>query len=266
MFGRELELFQRNETSIWTDEYISKELLKCHLDETTEGASRSAQKRNKIVDFINQSIKPHSKILDLGCGPGLMDAELAKLGHKVLGADFNIESINYANKNMKLSGTKYLYKNYLTEDFDGKYDVILMIYCDFGALIPSEQKILLKKIHNLLTDDGVFIFDVFETSCTHKPLQNSTKWSFSNGNDFWCKEPYLLLEEVKVFDGQNAVGERYFVIEQGSFKQKEFILWNQYYTKTTICNLLSENKFKIKKINFDLLDKNNVMFLISEKV
>lgn len=265
MFGKELELFQRSERSIWTDEYISKELLKCHLDESTEGASRSSEKREQILNFISENIKPNSKILDLGCGPGLLDFELGKLDHKILGVDFNIESISYANKNKKLDNIEYLYENYLTQDFDGKYDVILMIYCDFGALIPSEQKIILKKIYNLLSDNGVFIFDVFETSNKSKPTCNCKKWNFSKGNDFWNKEPYLILEEVKIFKNENAVGNRYFVIDQKNGTKKEFILWNQYYDKASISNFLLKDKFKVKNIKLDLLGKNDVMFLVAEK-
>lgn len=266
MFGKDLELFQKSKESIWTDKYISKELLKCHLDESTEGASRSTKKRENILNFISKNIKPNSKILDLGCGPGLFDFELGKLGHKILGVDFNIESINYANKNKKLDNIKYVYENYLEKDFNGKYDVILMIYCDFGALIPSEQKILLRKIYNLLSDNGVFIFDVFETSNKLKPTCNYKKWNFFKGNDFWNKKPYLLLEEVKIFENENAVGNRYFVIDQNTGAKKEFILWNQYYNKVSIDSFLLENRFKVKNIKLDLLDNDDVMFLVSEKL
>ena len=266
MFGRELELFQRSKDSIWTDKHISKELLKCHLDESTEGASRSIKKREKILNFISKNIKPNSKILDLGCGPGLLDFELGKLGHKILGIDFNIESINYANENMKLDSIEYLYGNYLTKNFKDKYDVILMIYCDFGALIPCEQEIILEKIYDLLSDDGIFIFDVFEISILMKSINNYKKWDFSTGNDFWNKEPYLLLEESKIFEGKNTVGNRYFIINQNSGTIKEFILWNQYYNSDGIINFLSENKFKVKKLKFDLLDNDDVIFLVSEKI
>lgn len=267
MFLKELQLFERSKASIWTDEYISKELLKCHLDEFSDGASRKPEKREKIINFLKENIKPRSKILDLGCGPGLIDFEFGKLGHDILGIDFNIESINYANKNKKLENIEYIYKNYLTEDLKGKFDVILMIYCDFGALVPKEQRILLKKIHNLLTDDGIFIFDVFKTSAFN--AQKSSKsfkcWAFSNGNDFWNKDPYLFLEESKVFKNENAVGRRYFVVDQNN-KSKEFILWDQYYDKNSIENLLLENKFKIKKIKNNLFDNEDTMFIISEKL
>lgn len=268
MFLKELQLFERSKASIWTDKYISKELLKCHLDEFSDGASRTAEKREKIINFLKENMARGSKVLDLGCGPGLIDFELEKLGYKILGIDFNVESMDYAIKNKKLENIEYIYKNYLTEDLKGKFDVVLMIYCDFGALIPKEQKILLKKIHDLLTDDGIFIFDVFiktSGSNAQKSSKSFKRWAFSNGNDFWNKDPYLFLEEIKVFKNENAVGRRYFVIDQNN-KSKEFILWDQYYDKNSIENLMLENKFKIKKIKNNLFDNEDTMFIISEKL
>lgn len=267
MFLKDLQLFERSKASIWTDKYISKELLKCHLYEFSDGASRTAEKREKIINFLKENLNSGSKILDLGCGPGLIDFELGKLRYKILGIDFNVESIDYAIKNKKLENIEYIYKNYLTEDLKGKFDVILMIYCDFGALIPKEQKILLKKIHDLLADDGLFIFDVFKIS-DHgykKSNKNFKRWDFSNGKDFWNKDPYLFLEESKVFKNENAVGRRYFVMDQNNTR-KEFILWDQYYDKNSIENLLLENKFKIKKMKNNLLDNEDTMFIISEKL
>ena len=268
MFLKDLQLFERSKASIWTDEYISKELLKCQLDDFSDGASRKPEKREKILNFLRENIKPGSKILDLGCGPGLIDFELGRLGHNILGIDFNLESVNYANKNKKLENIEYIYKNYLTEDLKGKFDVILMIYCDFGALIPEEQKTLLEKIHDLLKDDGLFIFDVFKTSDRNYKQTNKSfkRWSFSNGNDFWNKEPYLFLEEAKVFKKENAVGRRYFIINPNSNTEKEFILWDQYYDENSIGSLLLENKFKIKKMKNNLFYDEGTMFIISEKL
>lgn len=265
MFSKNLKLFQRNENSIWTDEYISKQLLKCHLDDSTDGASLNSEKRSKILDFINRNINKCSTILDLGCGPGLFDFELAKLGHKIMGIDFNIESINYAIQNKKTNNIEYKYENYLESLFKEKYDVILMIYCDFGALIPSEQKVLLKKIYNSLKSDGVFIFDVFRSNLKTS-MKEQNCWSISDGNDFWCKDSYLLLKEVKVFDKENAVGERYFVVNQKAPQTKEFILWNQYYSKDSINRLMLENNFNIKNINKNVISDMNSMFVIANKM
>ena len=99
--------------SIWTDEYICKSLLKAHLDESTDAASRKLSRRIEIINWINARIRANSKIIDFGCGPGLYAYELGKMGHNVLGIDFNIESINYAKNNKSIDGiVEYLYSNY----------------------------------------------------------------------------------------------------------------------------------------------------------
>jgi 2-polyprenyl-3-methyl-5-hydroxy-6-metoxy-1,4-benzoquinol methylase len=69
-------------------------MLDAHLDERYDAASRTVQKRTVIINWINNNIKPRSKILDLGCGPGLYAHELGKMEHNVLGIDFNKISID----------------------------------------------------------------------------------------------------------------------------------------------------------------------------
>lgn len=264
MFSKELTLFQRSENSIWTDEHIAKELLKCHLDETMDGASRKLEKRKKILEFINKSIDKNSKILDLGCGPGLFDFELAKFGHKIMGIDFNSESINYALNNKRSNNIEYRCENYLENVFTEKYDAALMIYCDFGALVPSEQRVLLKKVYDSLESDGMFIFDVFKSDVMMS-RQKMNCWNISDGDDFWSKYPYLFLQEIKIFEEDNAVGERYFVVNQEKAITKEFILWNQYYSKDSIRQLMMENGFAVKDIAENVLSDEKSMFVIAKK-
>ena len=85
MIDKELKLFQRSNETIWTDEYIGKNLLKAHLDESDDAASRKKESRLETINWISYFIKPNSKILDLGCGTGLYSFEFGKLGHKVYG-------------------------------------------------------------------------------------------------------------------------------------------------------------------------------------
>jgi len=265
MYENELELFQRSNETIWTDEYISKTLLNIHLDESNDAASRKPKKRIDIVNWINKSIKPNSKIVDLGCGPGLYDYELGKLGHKVLGIDFNKESINYAQKNKYINDVlEYKYCNYLKDTINGKYNVAMMICFDFGALIPDEQKILLKKVHNLLEEDGIFIFDVYGKE-EIKHINEKRNWFISKGGDFWSKYPYICMEEIKFFENENALGTRYYTVDQLNGKIKEFIMWDQYYDENSIRKLMSENGYEIIEINKNLVKYNEENLLIKVK-
>jgi SAM-dependent methyltransferase len=263
MLGNELKLFQRSENNIWTDEYIGKNLLKSHLDENDNAASRKYDLRINTINWIHNMIKPNSKIIDFGCGPGLYDYELGKLGHTVFGIDINKESIKYANKHSKISGKiKYKWGDYLKDDIEGKYNIALMIWCDFGALIPDEQIVLLNKINNILENGGVFIFDVFGSRAL-KNSKSGKDWHFSKGKGFWNKEPYLIMEETKIFN--NDIGRRYIVINEKTNAKKEYVLWDQYYKKIEIKKLLRANNFIIKEINDNIIDDKNILFIRSEK-
>ena len=266
MFNDELGLFQRTNETIWTDDYISKTLLKAHLDESHDAASRKSEKRTDIVNWINEKIKPNSKILDLGCGPGFYTYELGKFGHNLLGIDFNKESFNYAQENKKLDNLiEYRHCNYLKDTINGKFNVVIMIYCDFGALIPKEQKILLEKIKNVLTDDGIFIFDIFgKTVLENKKDERS--WYISQGSDFWSNEPYILMTEKKIFESENSFGTRYYLINQKNGKINEYILWDQFYDENSIKKLMLENNFNVIETKKDLLNNNEeTLFIIANK-
>jgi 2-polyprenyl-3-methyl-5-hydroxy-6-metoxy-1,4-benzoquinol methylase len=87
--------------------------LDAHLDESNDAASRKPERRVDIVNWINKKVSQNSKIIDLGCGPGLYTYELGKLGHNVLGVDFNKKSINYAQKYKCINNIlEYKYCNY----------------------------------------------------------------------------------------------------------------------------------------------------------
>jgi SAM-dependent methyltransferase len=265
MYENELGLFQRSNEAIWTDEHMSKTLLDAHLDESNDAASRKPERRTNIIQWINKNINPNSKIIDLGCGPGLYDYELGRLGHCVLGVDFNNESINYAQKNKCIDDTiEYRYCNYLKDEINGKYNAAMMIFFDFGALITNEQKLLLKKIENFLEDDGIFIFDVYGKEEIGN-INEKRNWFTSKGGDFWSEDPYICMEERKFFKNENALGTRYYLVNQSNGKIKEFIMWDQYYDENSIGKLMSENGFEIIEINKDLVKYNEENLLIIAK-
>ena len=266
MYDNELRIFQRSNESIWTDEHVSKSLLDAHLDESYDAASRKIDRRMDTINWINKNLDSDSKILDLGCGPGLYAYELGKLGHNVLGVDFNKESINYAQNHKSIKDVvQYKYCDYLTESFKRKFNTAIMIFCDFGALIPCEQKILLHKIHDLLNDNGIFIFDVFGLHET-KNITEKKDWFISKGNDFWSNEPYFMMEERKYFGKETALGTRHYLVNQMDGKIKEFIMWDQYYDEQSIEILLSENGFEIKEINKNIVKyKEETLFILAKR-
>ena len=87
-------------------------------------------KNNLINDFTPKNKKKPLdglKILDIGCGGGLLSEPLARLGAKVTGIDPIKRNIEIAKHHLKKSKLKIKYYNFSPEKFvsNNKYDVIL---------------------------------------------------------------------------------------------------------------------------------------------
>ena len=114
--------------TLWNDPYISKEMLKNHLDPNTDIASRKEETIKITVSFlINQyHLDNSSSICDFGCGPGLYTNLFEQHKLNVTGIDFSHNSIDYARK--QNTNVNYIEANYLSVDTKETYDLITLIY------------------------------------------------------------------------------------------------------------------------------------------
>lgn len=93
-------LYEKGTSFMWTDNYISKQLLNVHLNPEIDLGSRKMTTIKSTAEWILK-IKQEDKeleILDLGCGPGLYSEIFSQSGHKVTGVDISQTSIDYAKK------------------------------------------------------------------------------------------------------------------------------------------------------------------------
>lgn len=221
-------LWERSTEKFWDDEHISKMMLLAHLDFQTDAASRNIKVINQSVDWLTKIIPSGSKLLDLGCGPGLYTKLLAENGYDVTGIDISGRSITYAKEHDKL--TKYINMNYLELDSINEYDAIIMIYCDYAAMIKEERAVLLKQIYQALKPGGVFIFDVF-TPVHYAQLANRKTWSVSENGGFWSDMPHVALDATYLYDDSISVDQTIIITEK---EVKQYLIWDTVYTKDSL--------------------------------
>jgi len=157
---------------LWTDEHTSKQMLSFHLNDAIDISSRNAAFINRSVKWIVSefNIGSDSKIADFGCGPGLYAARLARRGADVTGIDFSERSIEYAKEAAAREhlSISYVKQNYLEIETEDRFDLVLMIMCDYCALSPTQRKGLLSKFHKILKPNGSVLLDVYSLSAFEK--------------------------------------------------------------------------------------------------
>lgn len=199
---------------MWDDEHISKQLLAIHLNPDTDLASRKPTTVLSTIDWLeNGYLHPGSAILDLGCGPGLYTEHLARRGHRVTGVDISANSIQYAQESAKRHGLNIIYHNmdYLNLDGSEAFDLILMIFTDFGVLVPEARKKVLTSIYRALKPGGVFCFD-FLNSAFPIAETGDRNWEIGDGG-FWREGPYLHLQEKHYYPEQNVCLSQHVVMD-----------------------------------------------------
>ena len=258
-------LFERTDSNIWTDPYIQRQMLKEHLNPASDAASRKQESVQRITDFILGHSKPKSRVLDLGCGPGLYTSLLKDNGCNVTGIDFNKASIEYASEKRK--DIRYIYGDYINGYPNGKYDTVIIIYCDLGTHSDSSRDRLLKNIYDSLDDNGVFIFDVF-TEGLAEDKQEGKNWDFVPNGGFWSKDEYLLLGQTFHYPKNKAFAYQYNLLTKD--ESKHFIIWDRYYSEEEITSVLHNAGFRNVNIHKNILDSNNFtsdseIFIVAKK-
>ncbi len=237
-FLKKPPLHTQSTNQFWDDEYISQFVLESHLNPDVEAASRKPEFLDKSAAWIAETAPPsrYTNLLDLGCGPGLYAERFSRTGYFVTGIDFSKRSIEYANSqtDIQKSGVNYLYQNYLTIDYDNRFDVITLIYCDFGVLSTKDRASLINKIYRGLKAGGKFILDVF-TPVQHQGKPETRDWKYQPSGGFWSVQPHLCLNAFYRYDEDNTVLNQTIVINKESVEC--YNIWEHCFTKE---NLLSE--------------------------
>jgi len=122
-----------------------------------------------ILETLNKKNLNNTKILDIGCGGGLISEGLTKIGATVTGIDFIKENIKVAKMHAKKNNLKinYFVKDFEKEKITSKYDVIIILEV-LEHLNNWEQ--FVKKIKLSLKKNGTLIISTINRNLVSKFL------------------------------------------------------------------------------------------------
>jgi SAM-dependent methyltransferase len=156
------------------------------------------------VDWIHHALLAgqRTKLLDLGCGPGLYTSRLARLGHECTGIDFSPASIVYAKEQAQAArlSCRYIQGDIRAVDYGTGYGLVMLIFGEFNVFHPSDAEAVLRQACQALDETGMLLLEAH----TFAAVQQT---SYATGFRESCAlEPDFPLSQVRPDD---ALGQKY---------------------------------------------------------
>jgi len=240
-------------SDLWTDEHTSKQMLLFHLNEAIDVSSRNAEFIVRSVGWMATefNIGRGYKIADFGCGPGLYAARLAKIGANVTGIDFSKRSIEYAKDvaAREQLNIRYMHQNYLEFQTEERFDLVLMIMCDFCALSPIQRKGLLRKFHETLKPTGSVLLDVYSLSAFEQ-REEVTTYKANQLNGFWSPNTYYGFLNTFKYEKEKVALDKYTIVELD--RTRTVYNWLQYFSPEDIEREFKSSGFSVKRLYSDV--------------
>jgi 2-polyprenyl-3-methyl-5-hydroxy-6-metoxy-1,4-benzoquinol methylase len=254
-------------SDLWTDEHTSARMLSLHLDETIDVSSRKAAFINRSVKWITSrfDIDRNRTIVDFGCGPGLYTTRLAKRGADVTGIDFSGRSIRYAREvaAREQLNINYVNQNYLDFETEKRFDLVLMIMCDFCALGPAQRRVILDKFHTLLKPGGSVLLDVYSLSAFQQ-REEAAIYEQNLLDGFWSPHKYYGFLNIFKYHREKVMLEKYTIVEPA--RTRTVYNWLQYFALEDLESEFLEAGFSIDGIYADVAgtpyDRNSDEFAV----
>ena len=240
-------------SDLWTDDHTSEQMLSFHLNESIDVASRRAEFLDRSVEWIVSefNISNDTKIADFGCGPGLYASRLAKHGAQVTGIDFSKRSIDYAREIAEREQLDIIYvnQNYLDFDTEERFDLVLMIMCDFCALSPEQRKNILSTFHRILKPSGSVLLDVY-SMVAFDQREESAQYEMNQLNGFWSPNKYYGFLNTFKYEEANVVLDKYTIIESDQIRH--VYNWLQYFAPEDLEREFMKAGFSIEDLYSDV--------------
>lgn len=190
----------------WDDPDFSRRMLREHLSQDHDMASRRTQWIDKQVAWIHEHLlggKP-SSILDLGCGPGFYSHRLADRGHRCHGIDFGPASIEYAKQhNPAPSQSTFALGDIRYAPFGGPYDLAMILFGEFNVFAPAEALAILQKVRASLHPDGCLIlemqtYEAVERAGQVAPSEQQCEFGLFSDQPYNCRTESRWLPDEQV--------------------------------------------------------------------
>ena len=210
------EPWTEGEKIAWDDPEFSQRILREHLSQEHDEASRRTELIDEHVRWIHEDLlgKKPARVLDLCCGPGFYTSRLASMGHVCTGIDFSPAAIEYAQQvdAESVHGCSYIQEDIRTAAYSKDNDLIMMLFGELNVFKPEDAQQLIQKVYNALKIGGVLLFETHAFSAIQEIGEQSPSW-YSEESGLFSDKPHLVLSESYWDDERNIAKTRHFIVD-----------------------------------------------------
>lgn len=239
--------WQEGDNIPWNEPAFSQRMLAEHLTQAHDRASRRSHIIDHHVAWIHDDVlhEQPSRILDLGCGPGLYANRLAALGHRCVGIDYSPASIAYAQEQSRQAGLTATYRqeDIRAAEYDDGFDLVMLLFGELNVFSRDNANHILTKAFAAMRPGGQLLLEphLYHTLVPAPEAMNT--WFTSPGGLF-APDPHLVLMEKHWDELTSILTIRYYIIDATTAAVTRYAQSMQAYTEIEYRELLSAVGFE----------------------
>jgi len=235
------------ETLPWSDPEFSARMLKHHLAQEHDWASRRVDVIERQVAWLAECLPAGGRVLDLACGPGLYTHLLAGRGFKTLGVDFSPSAIAHARRRAAEDGLAAEYAEADIRQYrpEGSFDCVLFVFGEFNEFAPADARLILENARAALAPGGFLLLEehTFE-AVRESGLAPPSWWPCPLNAGLLSDRPHVCLQE-NAWDPELAQATlSYFTLDAETAEARFFRSVQIGYTPARLRELLAETGFQ----------------------
>lgn len=210
--------------------------------------------------FYNSIMKKYDchKILEIGCGSGMLARHLLKNDYEYMGLDLFNEMLEIART--EVNAGEFVQGDMRTLSFVNQFDCVLITGRSISYITKNHEVMdTLTGIHRALKNDGLLVFDLFEAFGIFEDLKDFEQDIRNNDKR---------IQRISKLERNLRTGwtwdwkAKYIIEDKGQISEYDDLTTLRAFTKDEILLFLKLTKFEV----LDIIEETKAMNIIARKI